>query len=135
VVQLIRDQRDIGLLMAVESGIRLARYQPGRIEFELAPMAAPDIPQRLGQKLQAWTGTRWGVSVVAEGGAPTIREAEAAQASALEAEALTHPLVQAALSAFPGAKLKVQSREEKVQAAQVEALPEVPDEWDPFEEG
>ena len=83
----------------------------------------------------AWTGTRWAVSVVAEGGAPTIREAEAVQASALEAEALTHPLVQAALSAFPGAKVKVQSREEKAQAAQVEALPEVPDEWDPFEEG
>jgi DNA polymerase III subunit gamma/tau len=135
VVGLIRDQRDIGLLMAVESGIRLARYQPGRIEFELAPMAASDLPQRLGQRLQAWTGTRWAVSVVAEGGAPTIREAEAAQASALEAEALTHPLVQAALSAFPGAKVKVQSREEKAQAAQVEALPEVPDEWDPFEEG
>ncbi|EYD74549.1 DNA polymerase III subunit gamma and tau [Rubellimicrobium mesophilum DSM 19309] len=135
VVQLIRDQRDIGLLMAVETGIRLARYQPGRIEFELAPMAAPDLPQRLGQRLQAWTGTRWAVSVVAEGGAPTIREAEAAQASALEAEALSHPLVQAALGAFPGAKLKVQSREEKAQAAQAEALPEVPDEWDPFEEG
>ena len=134
VVQLIREQRDIGLLMAVESGIRLARYQPGRIEFELAPRAAPDLPQRLGQRLQALTGTRWAVSVVAEGGAPTIREAELAQASALEAEALSHPLVQAALSAFPGAKLKVQSREEKAQAAEVEALPEVPDEWDPFEE-
>ena len=135
VVQLIRDQRDIGLLMEVESGLRLARYQPGRIEFELGPMAASDLPQRLGQRLQAWTGARWGVSVVAEGGAPTIREAQAAQASVLEAEALSHPLVQAALSAFPGARLKVQSREEKAQAAEAEALPEVPDEWDPFEEG
>jgi DNA polymerase-3 subunit gamma/tau len=43
--------------------------------------------------------------------------------------------VQAALRAFPGAKLKVQSREDKAQAAEAEALPEVPDEWDPFEEG
>jgi DNA polymerase-3 subunit gamma/tau len=134
VVQLIRDSRDIGLLMEVESGLRLARYQPGRIEFELAPMAALDLPQRLGQRLQAWTGTRWAVSVVSEGGAPTIREAQAAQASALEAEALAHPLVQAALRSFPGARLKVQSREEKAAAAEAEALPEVPDEWDPFEE-
>jgi DNA polymerase-3 subunit gamma/tau len=134
VVTLIRDHRDIGLLMEVEAGIRLARYQPGRIEFELAPLAAPDLPQRLGQRLQAWTGTRWAVSVVSDGGAPTIRESQAAQASALEAEALAHPLVQAALNAFPGAKLKVQSREEKAAAAEVEALPEVPDEWDPFEE-
>ncbi|TNC49390.1 DNA polymerase III subunit gamma/tau [Rubellimicrobium rubrum] len=134
VVQLIRDQRDIGLLMEVESGVRLARYQPGRIEFEPGPMASPDLAQRLGQRLQSWTGTRWGVSVVSEGGQPSIREAQLAQASALEAEALAHPLVQAALRAFPGAKLKVQSREEKAQAAEVEALPEVPDEWDPFEE-
>ncbi|WP_246849558.1 DNA polymerase III subunit gamma/tau [Rubellimicrobium arenae] len=134
VVQLVRDQRDIGLLMEVETGVRLVRYQPGRIEFEPGPMASADLAQRLGQKLQAWTGTRWGVSVVNEGGQPTIREAQMAEASALEAEALAHPLVQAALKAFPGAKLKVQSREEKAQAAEAEALPEVPDEWDPFEE-
>jgi DNA polymerase-3 subunit gamma/tau len=134
VVGLIRDHRDLGLLMEVESGIRLARYQPGRIEFEIAPLAAPDLPQRLGSRLQAWTGTRWAVSVVAEGGAPTIREVRAAEAGALEAEALAHPLVQAALRSFPNAKLKVQSRDEKVQAAEAEALPEVPDEWDPFEE-
>jgi DNA polymerase-3 subunit gamma/tau len=74
------------------------------------------------------------VSVVSEGGAPTIREARAAQAGELEAEALAHPLVQAALRAFPDARLKVQSREEKAAAAEVEALPEVPDDWDPFEE-
>jgi DNA polymerase-3 subunit gamma/tau len=134
VLGLIRDSRDLGLLMEVESGLRLARYQPGRIEIELSPLGAPDLPQRLGQKLQAWTGTRWAVSVVSEGGAPTIREARAAQAGELEAEALAHPLVQAALRAFPDARLKVQSREEKAAAAEVEALPEVPDDWDPFEE-
>lgn len=135
VLSLIRDHRDMGLLMEVESGLRLARYQPGRIEFELSPLSAPDLPQRLGSRLQAWTGTRWAVSVVSEGGAPSIREARAAEASALEAEALAHPLVQAALRTFPGARMKVLSREERAQAAQAEALPEVPDEWDPFEEG
>ncbi|MFC5566714.1 DNA polymerase III subunit gamma/tau [Rubellimicrobium aerolatum] len=134
VVDLIRESRDIGLLMEVETGIRLARYQPGRIEFEPAPPAAPDLAQRLGQRLQALTGTRWGVSVVSDGGQPTIREAQMTRASALEAEAMAHPLVQAALRAFPNATLKVQSREEKARAAEVEALPEVPEEWDPFEE-
>jgi DNA polymerase-3 subunit gamma/tau len=135
VLTLIRDQRDLGLLMEVESGLRLARYQPGRIEFELSPLAAPDLPQRLGQRLQAWTGIRWAVSVVSEGGAPTIREARAAEVSQLEADALAHPLVQAALRTFPQARIKVQSREEKARAVEAEALPEVPDDWDPFEEG
>lgn len=133
VLTLVRDNRDLLLLQELESGLRLARYQPGRIEFELAPGAARDLPQRLGQRLQAWTGARWAVSVVSEGGAPSIREAEAAQANALETEALSHPLVQAALRAFPKAKLRVQPRPEPTPAAL--APDDAPDDWDPFEEG
>jgi DNA polymerase-3 subunit gamma/tau len=44
-------------------------------------------------------------------------------------------LVQAVMAAFPGAKIaEIRSAEELVQAAAVEALPEVEDEWDPFED-
>ena len=68
-------------------------------------------------------------------GAPALAEARDAEANRLEAEALAHPLVQAALRAFPNARLKaVRTAEEKAGEAAVEALPEVPDEWDPFEE-
>ncbi len=135
VVALIRQSRDMQLLLEVEASLRLARYQPGRIEFEPGPRAAPDLAQRLGARLQALTGTRWAVSVVSEGGQPSIAEAQGAEASSLEAEAMAHPFVQAALRAFPGARLKpVRSREAIAASAAVEALPEVPDEWDPFEE-
>ena len=135
VIELIRAHRDVTFLIEIEEGLRLARYAPGRIEFEPAPRAAPDLAQRLGQKLQAWTGTRWAVSVVAEGGAPTVAEARAAEAEALEAEALSHPLVQSVLASFPRARITaIRSRAALDAEAAQDALPEVEDEWDPFEE-
>lgn len=136
VVELIRERRDMKLLYEVENGIRLVRYAPGRIEFEPSPDAAPDLASRLSQRLQGWTGSRWGVSVVSGGGQPTIAEARDAGRREAEAEAMKNPLVQAVLHAFPGAKItEVRTADQMAEAAAVEALPEVEDEWDPFEDG
>ena len=74
VVDLIRANRDVKLLVEVETGIRLAAYQPGRIEFTPADKAAPDLAQRLGQRLQAWTGNRWAITLVNTCTAPTIAD-------------------------------------------------------------
>ncbi len=135
VVDLIRDKRDMRLLMEVETGIRLVKFSPGRIEFEPAANAAPDLASRLGQRLQGWTGARWGVSVVGSGGAATIAEARDAEQDAARAEAMENPLVQAVLMAFPGAKIsEIRSAEALAAQAEAEALPEVEDEWDPFED-
>ncbi|WP_370302098.1 DNA polymerase III subunit gamma/tau [Pseudooceanicola sp.] len=135
VVELIRANRDVKLLVEVETGLRLVRYQPGRIEFEPAPGAAGDLAQRLGSALQRWSGNRWGVSVVSEGGQPTIAEVRDAEENALRAEAQAHPLMQAVLARFPKAKItSIRTAQELEAKAVAEALPEVEDEWDPFEE-
>jgi DNA polymerase-3 subunit gamma/tau len=136
VVELIRSNRDMKLLVEVETTLQLASYAPGRIEFVPTEMAPNDLAQRLGARLQMWTGNRWAVTIVNEGGAPTIAAERDAEVNALKAEAAEHPMVQAALAAFPGAKIdKVTTAAELVQEAAVEALPEVEDEWDPFEDG
>ncbi len=138
IVDLIRSKRDMLLLNEVETGLRLARYAPGRIEFEPGPMAARDLAQRLGQRLQAWTGARWAVSVVASGGAPTISETRGAADNALRARAAELPLVQAVLTQFPGARIAaVRPRVEPVAAGALPVVREVddlPEDWDPFEE-
>ncbi len=135
VVELIREKRDMKLLFEVEHGLKLVRYSPGRIEFEPAPNAARDLAARLGQRLQGWTGARWGVSVVSEGGAPTIGETQNAGRLQAEAEAQQNPLVQAVMLAFPGAKItEIRSAEAMAASAAIEALPEVEEEWDPFED-
>jgi len=135
VLDLIREKRDMTLLLAVETYVRLAKYSPGRIEFEPAPEAPRDLAATLAARLQGWTGSRWGVSVVGSGGAPTVSETRDAERLQAEAEAMENPLVQAVLSAFPGAKItEIRTPEAMAQEAAVQALPEVEDEWDPFEQ-
>lgn len=135
VVELIRARRDMTLLVEVETHVRLARYSPGRIEFEPTQDAPRDLAARLAQRLQQWTGARWGVSVVATGGAPTIAEARIATEEQQRGEAHEAPLIRAVFEAFPDAEIAaIRSTDTLTEAAATEALPEVEDEWDPFEE-
>jgi DNA polymerase-3 subunit gamma/tau len=135
VIDLIRLNRDVKLLVEVESGVQLARYQPGRIEFVPTPGAPNDLAQRLGQRLQLWTGNRWAVSLVNEGGDETIAARRDKAENALKAEAQRHPLVLAVLAEFPAAKItQIRTPDDIAADAQAEALPEVEDEWDPFEQ-
>ncbi|WP_425466096.1 DNA polymerase III subunit gamma/tau [Ostreiculturibacter nitratireducens] len=135
VVSLIRANRDVKLLVEVENNLRLARYSPGRIEFEPTPEAPRDLAATLAQRLQTWTGARWGVSVVSEGGGATVAEMRDADRRAAEQEALNNPLVQAVIAAFPKAKITDirTGAETRAEAAET-ALPEVEGEWDPFED-
>ncbi len=135
VMELIRTNRDMALYMEVEASVRLAGYQPGRIEFTPTDNARTDLAQRLGSSLQRWTGKRWGVSIVNDCTELTISEKNNAKELALKEEAKAHPLVQSVLTAFPGAEiLDVKTEEDMAIEAFAEALPEVEDEWDPFEE-
>ena len=135
VLDLIRANRDVKLLLDVESGMRLGTYSPGRIEFTPTADAPRDLAQRLGTRLQSWTGARWAV-IVADGcDAPTITERRDEDRRAAEAKAREHPLVSAVLEAFPGATITAITTPEELTARVAEdALPEVEDEWDPFED-
>ncbi|MFW8595454.1 DNA polymerase III subunit gamma/tau [Cribrihabitans neustonicus] len=136
VVELIRTNRDVKLLVEVETGVRLVAYQPGRIEFTPAAQAPRDLAARLGTALQNWTGSRWVVTIAPDGDAPTIAEVRDAEENALRQKATAHPLVQAVLETFPNARIKqIRTAEEIAAGAAAEALPEVEDEWDPFEDG
>ncbi len=132
VVDLIRTKRDMKLLTEVEDHLRLVRYAPGRIEFEPGPRAAPDLAARLGQRLQGWTGQRWGVSI-ATGGAPTISQTRSDAADTARAEMLENPLVAAVMAAFPRAKI-TDIRAPQIPEPLPDPLSEVADEWDPFED-
>ena len=135
IVALIRRHRDVKLLVEVETGIRLVAYQPGRIEVQPTADAARDLVGRLGSRLQAWTGNRWVITVRDSGGGETIAEVRDAAENAIKAEASAHPLVQAVIAAFPKAKITdIRTEAEKTQDAFADALPEVDEEWDPFDD-
>ena len=135
VVDLVRSQRDVKLLVEVESCIRLVSYQPGRIEFTPTSDAPSDLSQRLGGALQRWTGARWAIILSNTGTGTTIAEDWTAAEDAIKAEAQQHPLMQAAIASFPNAKIiNIRTAAEITADAELDALPEVEDEWDPFEE-
>lgn len=136
VVELIRTNRDVKLLVEVETGVRLVAYQPGRIEFTPHANAPRDLAARLGTALQNWTGSRWVVTIAPDGEAPTIAEIRDAAENALRTKASEHPLVQAVVDSFPKARItRIRTAEEMAAEVEAEALPEVEDEWDPFEDG
>ena len=134
VLDLIRHQRDVKLLVDVETTLQLISYSPGRIEFEPTENAPRDLAQRLGSRLQTWTANRWAVSI-GSNGAKTIVELRDAAATALKGEAQAHPLVQAVLLAFPKAEITdIRTTKDIAAEAKIEALPEAEDEWDPFDD-
>ncbi len=134
VVELIRSHRDVKLLVEVETCVQLISYSPGRIEFEPTPDAPADFASRLGSRLQAFTGNRWAV-IIGTGGDRTIAQVRDEKDLALKAEAREHPLMQAVFDAFPSAKiLTIRTMADIAAEAQTEALPEVDDEWDPFDD-
>ena len=56
-------------------------------------------------------------------------------ANALKDQAKSHPFVQAVFNAFPKAQiLEIRTPQDVANEAQVDALPEVEDEWDPFDD-
>jgi DNA polymerase-3 subunit gamma/tau len=105
VVALARENRE-GLLEAhLTDNVHLVRFQPGRIELRPGDRAPPDLVGKLGQRLSEWTGQRWVVTVSREQGDPTLHEQKQAAHQRMQDEVSAHPLVQAALRAFPGAQL------------------------------
>jgi DNA polymerase-3 subunit gamma/tau len=106
VIARARAERDIVLANALERTVRPVRFEPGQIEIALTEAAEPDLPQRLGQALQAWTGRRWIVAVSrAEAAAETAHEARQRSRAAMLEEVRADPLVRHVLDRFPGAEI------------------------------
>jgi DNA polymerase III subunit gamma/tau len=102
-VALAAEKRDPMLVSALERDVRLVRFEDGLFEFNLAPNADAGIVQRVGRRLQEWTGRRWTVALSNETGDPAIRELQDARRAEEEAQRHQHPVVQAVLAMFPGA--------------------------------
>ena len=102
---MLDDAREGRLSAELRTQAHLVRYAPGRIEFRPSDSAESTLASRLGGTLTRLTGTRWAISLSGEEGAPTLSQQTQSFAEAAKREAAEHPLVKAALDAFPGAKI------------------------------
>ncbi len=105
-VALFAQQKEVQLYAELYNYAQPVRFETGRLEIALAPQASPDLASKTSQRLSAWTGTRWMVTVTraVPDGKTLAQRAEELTAVRREA-VLQHPLVQQALALFPGAKL------------------------------
>jgi DNA polymerase-3 subunit gamma/tau len=87
------------------SSVHPIRYQPGFLEIRLEPTAPKTLAGQIMEKLKKWTGQPWIISLSQELGEPTLAEQNRTEKQLLLTKTAKHPLVQAVLEAFPGAKL------------------------------
>ena len=105
IVARARAERDQGLVFQLERHVRPVKFEAGHIEIALTADAQPNLPQRLGQVLKAWTGARWIVVVSQERDAETVHETRARSKAAVLAEVKADPVVAEVLAQFPGAEI------------------------------
>ena len=98
-------ERELRLKIALEQNVRIIRFESGRIEMELTKDAPADLAGELSRKLQAWSGTRWVISIGRGPGQPTLQERAQAAKAVLVTDARADPLVAAVLARFPGAEI------------------------------
>ncbi|MFZ5609952.1 MAG: DNA polymerase III subunit gamma/tau [Pseudomonadota bacterium] len=100
------EARKEGLIaLALRDHVHLVSFAPGRVEIRPTKDAPRDLASRMMACLAEWTGNRWLVALSGEKGAATLHEQEKAADDAARAEALSHPMVQKVMAAFPGARL------------------------------
>lgn len=97
-VALFKTRREAVLSVHLERDVHLVQYAPGRLEYRPTPQAPADLATRVSKCLTAWTGLRWAVMTSTAAGDPTLFEQTMTGAKA-------HPLIQAALRAFPSASI------------------------------
>ncbi len=103
VVELVKDHREAILYGHLVADVHLVRFEPGLIELRLGQRAPADLPRQLSRFLTDHTGLRWLVTVSREPGAASLRDQRREAESARFEQAVKHPLVEAVLTAFPGA--------------------------------
>ncbi|HET6305938.1 MAG TPA: DNA polymerase III subunit gamma/tau, partial [Rhodopila sp.] len=105
IVAWVGERKEAMLHAHLLHSVHLVRFAPPVIELRPQPEAPKDLSSRLAALLSEHTGTRWTIAVSRETGEPTIAEQGNAADTARKSAAADHPLVQAILAAFPGARI------------------------------
>ena len=89
--------------------VRVVELAHGTLRYSRSAQFRDDIAPQLRDALFAVSGTRWQVEECSTDGVPSLVEAEQLALEAADAAMRQHPLVQAALDAFPGAEFVSES--------------------------
>jgi len=97
--------KSINLEMTLRDVMRVAEYSPPLLGYQLAGPVPSGFLKDLSDALKTVTGQRWQLEERAGDAPPSLYEVERAAAKADKKAIMESPLVKAAFSAFPDAKL------------------------------
>jgi DNA polymerase-3 subunit gamma/tau len=106
VVALVAQHREALLHSELLHAVHLVRFAPPVIELRPQPSAPRDLAARLAALLSQATGARWTIALSAAQGEPTLAEQGSAADAQRRSNAASHPLVQAIMATFPGARIE-----------------------------
>ncbi|MES2066050.1 MAG: DNA polymerase III subunit gamma/tau [Pseudomonadota bacterium] len=105
IVALLEGAGELALASRVVHHASIVSLDGSDLVLSSARPISPDLVAELAVTLKRVTGRGWKVTTAPTPGAPTVREAEAAQREAFKAEILAVPVIAAALEAFPDAEV------------------------------
>jgi DNA polymerase-3 subunit gamma/tau len=103
-VESIERRGNIHLATMLRMQVRVVELRPGVLRYAQAPGFNDDFAVELRKALEAVTATPWMVEREKQGGEPSLVEQDEARQAAADADRRSHPLVEAALAAFPDAE-------------------------------
>lgn len=98
-------QKEMLFAYNLQNCVSLVSFEQGKIEFYPMENTPPNLASDMAEKLKAWTGKTWLISVVnKQGGKTLLQEAQETKAN-LRKTMSANPVVSAVIMAFPGAKI------------------------------
>jgi DNA polymerase-3 subunit gamma/tau len=117
-VALFRERTEPRLAHLLNDELRLVDYQPGRLTLAHDQRHSREQLLMIGRRLTEWTGHDWAVTLVTDGGGPTLLEIERREEAERRAAASEDPVVAALLTRFPDAELADVAPAERIAHAQ-----------------
>lgn len=98
-------QKEMMFAYNLQNCVSLVSFEQGKIEFYPMEHTPANLASDMAEKLKAWTGKTWLISVVnKQGGKTLLQEAQETKAN-LRKTMSANPVVSAVIMAFPGAKI------------------------------
>jgi DNA polymerase-3 subunit gamma/tau len=117
-VALFRDRTEPRLAHLLNDELRLVDYQPGSLTIAHDQRHSREQLLMIGRRLNEWTGHDWQVTLVTDGGGPTLLETERQQDAERRTAAASDPIVAALFATFPDAELADVAPPERIAHAQ-----------------
>ena len=107
VVELFGARREALLRTHLRNHVHLVSFAPGRIVVTTTPEAPANLSTSVAKLLGEWTGSPWTIEISSDDPPePTLRAQADETAREDREDAISDPVVQAALEAFPGAEVE-----------------------------